>query len=94
MEAAWDLVFQTLGNEGGVEDKLPTMNTLASIIQKLMSASSQIKNLELKVRDQERSEEDRQVHKAEILKALNKAKASDSLTGNTLSEIEQLLNLL
>ena len=97
MALAWDLAYQSILHEkqsSKEKNEQPDIGTIASIIQKLMSASSQIKNLELKVRDQERSEEDRQVHKAEILKALNKAKASDSLTGNTLSEIEQLLNLL
>ncbi len=95
MEAAWDLVYKTLDdNEAKMKEELPTMNTLASVIQKLMSASTQIKNLELKVHDQERDEEDRQVKKAEILSVLSKSEGAEGIRQDTLHEIEQLLKLL
>lgn len=100
MSLAWDYLFDMLKHDQANPNRdLPDINTLASIIQKLMSASSQIKTLELKVRDQQVKEEDREAHKREVVQSLNELKTQltqpeRGLTKATLREIERKLNLL
>ncbi|MEM9227287.1 MAG: hypothetical protein AAGA45_04910 [Verrucomicrobiota bacterium] len=87
---AWEFVFDLLVEREGQE--LAELNTLSSIIHKLMSAFTQIRNLELKVREQEMKEEDRAEKKRSLLGELKETE--QGLRPETLKTIEERLNLL
>lgn len=89
LELAWELIFDLICDQEA--NDLSGANTLASVIQKLMSAFSQIKNLELKVADQLAREEKQ---KREAMEELKQANPERGLTEETLREIERKLNLL
>ncbi|MEM8549254.1 MAG: hypothetical protein AAGF10_00540 [Verrucomicrobiota bacterium] len=87
---AWEFVFDLLVEREGQE--LAELNTLSSIIQKLMASFTQIRNLELKVREQEMKEEDRAEKKRRLLGELQES--DRGLRPETLRTIEERLKLL
>ena len=71
--------------------ELSEMNTLSAAVQKLVSAYTQLKSLELKVREADIKQAEIEERREQLLEA---ATRPDGLTPETLREIERQLKLL
>lgn len=97
IRAAWESIFDQLCNKDTAPTELSQLNTLAGIIQKLMSSLSQIKTLEMKLHEHAMKE---QTFKQKLESAKQTGEQSSlnkeprGLTPEALKRIEEELNLL
>lgn len=95
-EASLGLAWETLF-EHFCERESPTLtelNTLSAIIHKLVGAFTQLKSLEVKVREAEMKAAEFETRRRELDAALAPARRPEGLSPETLREIESRLRLL
>lgn len=90
---AWELLFDLVCQHDSIE--LSELNTLSAVIHKLISGNTQLKSLELKMREDTRKEIEFQNKKREIEKTLSEIQSKNNgITQDTLQKIESQLKLL
>lgn len=92
LAVTWESVFAQLCELEHPD--LPELNTISAVIHKLVGAFTQLKSLELKVRDADMKQAEFELKRAQLESALKTATRPEGLTPEVLQEIEQKLNLL
>lgn len=89
----WEVLFDHMCHTDAFD--LDELNTLSTIIHKLMAGNTQLKSLELKIRDDARKEDEFRQRKEQLATTLRTARENaDSLSEAKLREIEAQLKLL
>ncbi len=84
VSVAWEKVFDYLCDNPNLDE--PELTKISGVIQKLSGAFNQIKGLELKLREEERRQAERDAH--------SRPPEDRALAPETLARIERELNLL
>lgn len=90
---AWEALFELFCEE--TRPGLPELNTLSAVIHKLVGAFTQLKTLEVKIRDAEMKEAEFQAKRRQLEQTIASATTKpEGISPETLREIERRLQLL
>ncbi|WP_309383787.1 hypothetical protein [Cerasicoccus frondis] len=92
LAVAWESLFRLMCEDSCLE--LSELNTVSAVIHKLVGAFTQLKSLEIKVRDADMKQTEFDLKRAQLENAFRLATQPNGLTPESLREIEQKLNLL